>query len=775
LISVYINAPAESTYVPVICCVDENEAFLTTIKKGLETTGEFLVETAISVSGGRDMLKTRPVDAVISGFHLPDGDGIAFLKEVRENYGSLPFILVAGHLPEEVIIDALNNGADFYLGKDGDQSARFPELMQKIRQLVAGRRAEASARADAERVRLAQEMVDAGTWEYDILTGKIWLSEAAAQIYGVSRPPDGFLPLQSVEACMPEREKIHRALVCLIEQEEEYNLEYPVETADGSGPKIVSSTGRLIRNPAGNAVRVIGTIRDITRIKSRDAAFQATVRSIVASIGLESLDRITESVASWLGADCVMIGEIMPGRERVRVLSMVLDGNHVKDFFYTLKGSPCENVTEKGYCIYPKNAVSMFPTAKDMVELQIQGYAGTAMRNAEGTVMGILCILTRQPLSAPPALQEIIDLIAVKATAEIERKQAEELIRKSQVLLAEAMDLAHLANWEFDIATGTLTVDDRFYRLYGTTAQQEGVSRMTLEGYIREFVHPDDHVIVTAEFTKALGATDPQYVSLCGHRIVGRDGEIRHILMRIGITTDLQARTITIHGANQDITELKLAEQALLQANHKINLLSNITRHDILNQIQAIRMYLELAKQRSSDTEMTRMIKKLEETVQKIQLQIEFTRVYQDLGTHEPQWQLLDAVLHNIVVPDHFTLQANLKGFEVYADPILEKVFYNLMDNSLQHGEHVSTVRSSAREQDGSLIVVWEDDGVGIPFDEKTKIFEKGYGRNTGLGLFLISEILAITGITIRETGEPGKGARFEMIVPKGEYRFTGA
>jgi signal transduction histidine kinase len=172
---------------------------------------------------------------------------------------------------------------------------------------------------------------------------------------------------------------------------------------------------------------------------------------------------------------------------------------------------------------------------------------------------------------------------------------------------------------------------------------------------------------------------------------------------------------------------------------------------------------------------MTRMIKKLEETVQKIQLQIEFTRVYQDLGTHEPQWQLLDAVLHNIVVPDHFTLQANLKGFEVYADPILEKVFYNLMDNSLQHGEHVSTIHASAAVKDGSLIIVWEDDGVGIPVDEKTKIFEKGYGRNTGLGLFLISEILAITGITIRETGEPGKGARFEMIVPKGEYRFTGA
>jgi signal transduction histidine kinase len=71
------------------------------------------------------------------------------------------------------------------------------------------------------------------------------------------------------------------------------------------------------------------------------------------------------------------------------------------------------------------------------------------------------------------------------------------------------------------------------------------------------------------------------------------------------------------------------------------------------------------------------------------------------------------------------------------------------------------------------LVLICEDDGVGVVADEKERIFERDFGKNTGLGLFLSREILSITGISIVETGEPGTGARFEITVPKGMYRFT--
>ena len=62
----------------------------------------------------------------------------------------------------------------------------------------------------------------------------------------------------------------------------------------------------------------------------------------------------------------------------------------------------------------------------------------------------------------------------------------------------------------------------------------------------------------------------------------------------------------------------------------------------------------------------------------------------------------------------------------------------------------------------------------GVSAEEKKRLFTRGFGKNTGLGLFLSREIIAITGIAITGNGVPGKGARFEITVPKGAYRFTG-
>jgi len=103
---------------------------------------------------------------------------------------------------------------------------------------------------------------------------------------------------------------------------------------------------------------------------------------------------------------------------------------------------------------------------------------------------------------------------------------------------------------------------------------------------------------------------------------------------------------------------------------------------------------------------------------------------------------------------------------------MLEKVFFNLFDNSLRHGQTVSRIGTSSVESEKGLTILFDDDGIGIADEEKERIFERGYGKNTGLGLFLSREILAITGIRISETGVPGKGARFELSVPKGVYRL---
>jgi signal transduction histidine kinase len=118
------------------------------------------------------------------------------------------------------------------------------------------------------------------------------------------------------------------------------------------------------------------------------------------------------------------------------------------------------------------------------------------------------------------------------------------------------------------------------------------------------------------------------------------------------------------------------------------------------------------------------------------------------------------------------TLDLFSRDLEIFADPWLKKVFFNLIDNTLRYAEHVTKITVSYRESEDGLDILFEDNGIGIPVDEKEKIFERGYGKNIGYGLFMAREILAITGLTIQETGEPGKGARYMIHIPKRLYRF---
>ncbi|HNX18605.1 MAG TPA: ATP-binding protein [Methanoregula sp.] len=223
-----------------------------------------------------------------------------------------------------------------------------------------------------------------------------------------------------------------------------------------------------------------------------------------------------------------------------------------------------------------------------------------------------------------------------------------------------------------------------------------------------------------------------------------------------------------------DITDLKTSQHALMLANRKLNLLSGITRHDILNKISGARGYYEVMRMKFPDPALAEYITRLDDTTKEVQSLIDGTQIYQDIGTQEPQWLEPEKIIRLVHVPDTVLLTEDTAGFEVFADPMLEKVFNNLLDNSIRHGEHVSRITLTARKSDEGLIIIWEDNGTGIKNEDKEKIFERGFGKNTGLGLFLVREILSLTNITIRETGIPGTGARFEIIVPKGSYRRTG-
>jgi signal transduction histidine kinase len=154
-----------------------------------------------------------------------------------------------------------------------------------------------------------------------------------------------------------------------------------------------------------------------------------------------------------------------------------------------------------------------------------------------------------------------------------------------------------------------------------------------------------------------------------------------------------------------------------------------------------------------------------------------FVRSLQEIGITSPTWQPVKKVFWEAVMlfpSSTLDIRADMDDIELYADPLLPRVFYNLLSNSIHHGDYQLTkIRLYAQETGESLLLIYEDNGKGIPLDEKEKIFEFGFGTGTGFGLFLIRELLGYTGITIHETGEPGKGAKFEIVIPKGKFRMV--
>jgi PAS domain S-box-containing protein len=256
--------------------VDDDPNLLDIARYFLEDSGDFAVATSLLATEALDLPDFTSFDAIISDYEMPRMNGITFLKKVRETHGDIPFILFTGKGREEVVIDAINHGADFYLQKGGDPTSQFAELAHKIKNAVERRRAERALkereqtlRVNDRRLRMAQRIGHTGSWEFDLATNRIWGSAEGLRIFGYPGVAGDF-PLEDIEACIPERKRVHQALDDLVMKGTEYDTEYLINPADGSPPRMIHSIARLEKDADGTITRVAGVIHDITERKRRE-------------------------------------------------------------------------------------------------------------------------------------------------------------------------------------------------------------------------------------------------------------------------------------------------------------------------------------------------------------------------------------------------------------------------------------------------------------------------------------------------------------------------
>ena len=374
-------------------------------------------------------------------------------------------------------------------------------------------------------------------------------------------------------------------------------------------------------------------------------------------------------------------------------------------------------------------------------------------RRADGTDFPATVLLSRLENSIEPLFQATVRDITDLKRAEEERRLNEETMR---LIVSSAPFPLLITNWD---ATYILDANSQATTSFGLEiGQGQQVADL--------FADVNDLETVMNDLASQ-GSVDGMEVSL-----LSKTGERRwHIL---------SARTIAYPGedrlllATYDITERRRMERALHDANLKLGILNSITRHDMLNQLTALNGYVELSKTKEMNPQIVSYLDKISRAAENLREQISFTKDYQDMGVKAPVWVSVGgqfagaiAMLH----PDGVEIEDGSEGVEILADQLAEKVPYNLIDNSMRHGEHVMHIKMSAVQIGDTMHIIYQDDGVGIDDKDREHIFKKGFGKNTGLGLFLTREILAITGISIEEKGRAGEGVLFEMIVPAGAWR----
>jgi PAS domain S-box-containing protein len=263
------------------------------------------------------------------------------------------------------------------------------------------------------------------------------------------------------------------------------------------------------------------------------------------------------------------------------------------------------------------------------------------------------------------------------------------------------------------------------------------------------------------------------------YAFVHKDGSLRQCEAFVGLekaggkTTGIQAMcvdTTTLRQAEQSMKDM-LAKQKLL--NEKLNVISQLTRHNIRNKLSAITGNIYLGKKKlATDHKALEYLDKIEVACSQIVRIVNFAGVYEMLGVGEVAYVGLEKTFEEAVslFPDLKGVRIinGCKGLIVLADSLLRLVFYNLVDNTIKYGINASQIRMHYEETGaGKLRLVYEDNGGGIPRAKKEGLFSKGAGKDTGFGLYLAKEIMKVYGWTIKEAGKPGRGVRFIITIPK--------
>ena len=352
-----------------------------------------------------------------------------------------------------------------------------------------------------------------------------------------------------------------------------------------------------------------------------------------------------------------------------------------------------------------------------------------------------------------------------------EAKKMEYALMESEAKYRQLVEIAQEGVWALDKDSRTVFVNPRMAKMLGySESEMIGKNLVTFLGK-----SGSDLAVHNLEECK-LGNQGE-----CEFEFIQKDGAHMYVNIAASSIQDDTGNYIGTLALVADITERKKIEVTLKESrdklemmNEKLSVVGGLTRHDVRNKLSAVTGYAYILKKKHGDlADVVDGLSRMEQAVAESVKIFDFAKMYEQLGAEELTYIHVEeklkeaATLFSGSIP---TIINECHGLIVLADSFLRQLFFNFVDNTRKYGKKTTTIRVHFEKVDQDCLkLVYEDDGVGVPLENKQRLFKEGFstGGSTGFGLFLTKKMIDVYGWTITEDGEPGKGAKFTITIPK--------
>ena len=768
-----------------VLIVDDNPRFGELAEMFLEDEFEDIsVHAATSAVEGEQILAEAAVDCVVSDYQMPGRNGLEFLNLVRERDPALPFVLFTGKGSEEVASDAIAAGVTDYLQKRTDPE-QFEELADRIERAIRERR---TAEGLSEGDRILTDLVET-------LSGVVYrlrlpderptfIGGRIEALTGYDRAAfrEGDVTLRGV-AHEDDVGRVDREIETALEEGRSFDATYRVRTKSGQVRR-VSNRGRGIYNSDGEPVAVEGFVLDRSdgTQEARMRELHAATRRLFGAGSAEEVARLTaEAARDILGYPINVVRLYDEGRGVLRPVASTDTGEGLlgdwPDYRIEEDRDGAGRDEESGAIEEGRYPVTAFRNSTPVIVDEFDDADRPVRSKRFESAMylplgeyGTVTICGTEPSSFEVTDREIAGVLADNASVALDRTARE------AVLSSERDRLAALFENVPDPAVRVGFVGDE------PIVEAINPAFESTFGYAESAVlgrSLDDLIVPTGDEEPA--RTFNEYL---------REGESRHAEVRRETTDGLRDFLLHVvprsrdsatvgYAVYTDITERRKRERELARQNERLEEFASVVSHDLRNPLNVAQGQLEIARATGA-TESFEAVEHAHDRIEsRIEGLLELARHGRTVGETRPvdlaevsriAWGSVETGTARLDLADGLGT--------VEADPDrLCQLFENLLSNAVTHGaEDPPESTDGGTDGAGTALTVTvgplengfyvDDDGIGLPPDERDRVFDPGYTTvedGTGFGLAIVRSIAEAHGWSVAATEGVDGGTRFEF------------